>query len=561
MENEEILSSFISECFETLNNAEEFLLSLEKTLQEGNNYTPEDIQTLFRFFHNIKGTAGFFELESIISFTHNLETLLDLIRKEKKPLDLKTVDVILKSIDELRKLIAEVEAHKEDVPISETAKQVLEILQSLLNENSKPQTKSKRYEIFDEEEPPSKLTPNVSIEQKSIIPTTNKKDVRVPEIVLNQILNLMGELVVAESNVTQHPIVKSIGNDSLNSALNHLHKVLKEFQEVTLSLRMIPVQDLFKRMSRVVRDLQKHSNKQVQLEFLGEETRIDKSILDALVDPLVHLVRNAFDHGIELPPEREQKGKPKIGKIELQAFQSNNEVWVIVSDDGRGLDKEKIFDKAVQLGLVNQNSQLSEEEIHKLIFYSGLSTSSEITEISGRGVGMDIVKNTIEKLGGKIEIRSAKDKGVSFILRLPLTLGIMEGTTFKVENKFFTVPTTEVKEFVGLRGKERISLENNVQVVDVRNHFIPIFSIEEILSHSYQTEIKHDSILLIFQSHSKEIGIIADEVLGNQTVVIKGMESEFSKAKIISGFTILGDGSISLILDVSSIFNLLSNRI
>lgn len=555
MENEEILSTFISEAQETLSKAEEFLLYLEKILQSRESCRAEDVQTLFRFFHNIKGTAGFFELESIISFAHNVETLLDSIRKEEISLTLEIIDVLIKSVDELRNLINEIEIKKADVPLSESSKEVLELVQSFLS--TKPKTKvSKKYEIF-EEEP---LTKQGTISDTTLS-TKNRNDVRVPENVLNQILNLMGELVIAESNVTQHPVVKSISNDSLNSALNHLHKILKEFQEVTLSLRMIPLQDLFKRMARVVRDLQKHSTKQVHLEFVGEETRIDKSILDQLVDPMVHLVRNAFDHGIESPEERVQKGKPQTGKIELNAFQSSNEVWVIVSDDGRGLEKEKILSKAIQLGLAGDDSNLSDEEIYKLIFHSGLSTSTQVTEVSGRGVGMDIVKTTLEKLGGKIEIRSVPDQGVSFVLRLPLTLGIMEGTTFKVGDRFFTVPTTEVKEFVGFREKERISLENNIQVIDVRNHFIPIFSMKQILSQEISEDMKPNSIILIFQSNSKEIGIIANEVLGNQTVVIKGMESGFSKAKLISGFTILGDGSISLILDINAVFQFLSNKI
>ncbi len=440
------------------------------------------------------------------------------------------------------------------------------LLQSFLDDKTSLKLKAKKkYEIFEEvsqeESNTQRLLSSELLNQNLGVFTNHSKEVRVPEIILNQILNLMGELVIAESNVTQHPIVQSIANDSLNSALSHLHKILKEFQEVTLSLRMVPVKELFKRMSRIIRDLQKNSTKQVKLEFIGEETRIDKSILDALVDSLVHLVRNAFDHGIELPEEREKKGKPKFGKIELTALQSSNEVWIIVSDDGRGLDKEKILNKAVQIGLVKDGSQLSNEDIYKFIFHSGLSTSAEITDVSGRGVGMDVVKTQVEKLGGKIEIRSIAEKGVSFILRLPLTLGIMEGTTFKVGDKFFTVSTKEIKEFVGLRNKERIVLENKVEVVDVRNHFIPIFFMQQILSQNFETETKPDSLLLIFQSHSKEIGIIADEVLGNQTIVIKRMESEFPKAKVITGFTILGDGSISLILDIGAIFDFLSNKI
>ncbi len=440
------------------------------------------------------------------------------------------------------------------------------LLQSFLDDKTSLKLKAKKkYEIFEEvsqeESNTQRLLSSELLNQNLGVFTNYSKEVRVPEIILNQILNLMGELVIAESNVTQHPIVQAIANDSLNSALSHLHKILKEFQEVTLSLRMVPVKELFKRMSRIIRDLQKNSTKQVKLEFIGEETRIDKSILDALVDSLVHLVRNAFDHGIELPEEREKKGKPKFGKIELTALQSSNEVWIIVSDDGRGLDKEKILNKAVQIGLVKDGSQLSNEDIYKFIFHSGLSTSAEITDVSGRGVGMDVVKTQVEKLGGKIEIRSIAEKGVSFILRLPLTLGIMEGTTFKVGDKFFTVSTKEIKEFVGLRNKERIVLENKVEVVDVRNHFIPIFFMQQILSQNFETETKPDSLLLIFQSHSKEIGIIADEVLGNQTIVIKRMESEFPKAKVITGFTILGDGSISLILDIGAIFDFLSNKI
>lgn len=579
MDNAEILKQFIPEALDSLEKAESTVLELEECLQKKGNCDPEMLQVVFRYFHNIKGSSGFLGLDSLILVTHELETLLDQVRKKLKPVSLFLTEILFRSIDELKFILKEIHATGGDVPLSKSGQELLEKIKSELNQNKTAleTPKKKKFEIFEDEEIDSlgkeenqltiddnKNSNNQSLEYQEVGKTASitKKEIRVPEEKLNHLFNLMGELMIAESNVTQHPIAKSINNDSYQSALNRLHKTLKEFQEETLSLRMVPVQGLFHRMNRVLRDLQKNSDKKAHILYVGEETQIDKSIADALIEPMVHIIRNAFDHGIEEPSERESKGKSPKGKMELHAFQSSNEVWIVAKDDGRGLDRERILAKATQVGLVNSENTLSDEEVFSLIFEHGFSTAQEITEVSGRGVGMDVVKTSVEKLGGKIEIKSSKNLGTSFILRLPLTLGIMEGTTFRIENKFFSVPTVDLKEFVGLREKDQITLDNHTKVIEVRGQFIPIFNINEILPYreklNYTSE---NSILLIFQSDTKLIGLIVEEVLGNQSIVIKGMESNYDKAKEISGFTILGDGSISLILDMKVIFKNLSNKL
>ncbi|TGL65086.1 chemotaxis protein CheA [Leptospira jelokensis] len=612
MNREELLLGFIQEGFELIEDCENAILSIEEIQNSHGNFDEALMNNLFRSVHTFKGSSGLLKLETLVKLTHEAETLMDLLRNQKLLPSEELTQVLIDTFDRMRVLLSTVETLKANPEMDSPTEIQIQALQTEIKklqqnpEEKTPETlpkqdkkvyeifgeereptvvekdsKSKAYEIFGEtktEGTPKKqkfeifeetnkqeiaeVKPNTTqveriVEQNKPVISNIRKEIKVANDKLDSLLDLVGELVIAESNVTQHPTIKSIRNESLNSALTRFHKILLDLQEVAFSTRMIPISGVFQKMSRLVRDLQKQSGKKVLLHIKGEDTEIDKSIVDLIADPIVHILRNSIDHGLETPEERIQIGKSDTGNISLSARQSVNEVWVMIRDDGRGLDRNKIFAKAKQNGLISGDpSSFADQEVFNLIFLPGLSTAKEVSDISGRGVGMDIVRQNIVKLGGKIEIHSEFGKGTTFILRIPLSLGIMEGTVVRVGQKFFTIQTIELREFVSLRDKKEIELDEGQKVLDIRGTFIPIFNINQILNHKEQILYDNqDPLMIILEYERKLIGIRVDEIIGNQNVVIKPLMGIMENAQGVNGFTILGNGNVSLILDVKSIFS------
>ncbi|GBF43006.1 putative chemotaxis protein CheA [Leptospira ellinghausenii] len=609
MNREDLLLGFIQEGFELIEDCENAILAIEEIQNSHGNFDEELMNNLFRSVHTFKGSSGLLKLETLVKLTHEAETLMDLLRNQKLlPTD-ELTQVLIDTFDRMRVLLSKVETLKANPEMDPPTELQIQALQGEINKLKqhsivetvleKPKKEKKIYEIF-EEEPPKETkkksnvyeifdevsTQEVSKNKKfeifeeelkqtqtEVISNNSKierlgdqnkpvifnirKEIKVANDKLDSLLDLVGELVIAESNVTQHPTIKSIRNESLNSALTRFHKILLDLQEVAFSTRMIPISGVFQKMSRLVRDLQKQSGKKVLLHIKGEDTEIDKSIVDLIADPIVHILRNSIDHGLETPEERIDRGKVDTGNIYLSARQSVNEVWVMIKDDGRGLDRNKILDKAKQNGLISgDTSSLNDQEVFNLIFLPGLSTAKVVSDISGRGVGMDIVRQNIVKLGGKIEIHSQFGAGTTFVLRIPLSLGIMEGTVVRVGQKFFTIQTIELREFVSLRDKKEIELDEGQKVLDIRGTFIPIFNINQILNHKEQIIYDNeDPLMIILEYERKLIGIRVDEIIGNQNVVIKPLMGIMENAQGVNGFTILGNGNVSLILDVKSIFS------
>ncbi|TGN19976.1 chemotaxis protein CheA [Leptospira idonii] len=604
MSREQLLLDFIPEAFDLIQDCETSILEIEELGDEEGSYNEDLINNLFRSVHTLKGSSGLLKLESIVKLTHEAETLLDILRKESLLPNTDTCQVLINTCDQLRKLFQRVDETRQNPEFDDESQAIVEVLKREIR-NLKPEVaadsgfsrKNKPFEIFGEEikkpkfevfeDEPSSDSPGskpyeifgkepeikivsplqepVPTEVKAVVANNTtakqssavqKKEIKVANDKLDALMDLVGELVIAESNVTQHNLVKRVKNDDFNLSLTRLRKIVLDLQEVALSTRMIPISGVFQKMSRLVRDLQKKSMKKVVLQIEGEETEIDKSIVDLIADPIIHILRNSIDHGIESASEREELGKPEIGSIFLSARQSVNEVWIMIKDDGKGLDREKIIQKSIEKGVLTTDpSLLSDAEVYNLIFVPGLSTAKEITDISGRGVGMDIVKKNIEKLGGKIDIHSKPKKGTTFILRIPLSLGIMEGTVVRIGEKFFTVQTIELREFVSLRDKNPIFLEAGQKVIEVRGKFIPIFDINEVLNHREPLIYDNkDPLMLVIEYERKLLGIQVDEVVGNQNVVIKPLQGIMEEARGVNGFTILGNGNVSLILDVKSVF-------
>ncbi len=374
---------------------------------------------------------------------------------------------------------------------------------------------------------------------------------------LDQLLDLVGELVISEAMVTRNPDLSEIqGLDNFNKAARHHRKVINELQDVVMSIRMVPLAGTFQKMNRLVRDMSKRLNKPVELEIKGEETEVDKNIIEHLSDPLMHIIRNSIDHGIEYEEERISRGKPAQGTIKLEAKNEGGDVWITIKDDGGGLDKEKILARAMEHGLFeNTGAELSEQEIYSFILLPGFSTNAEVTEFSGRGVGMDVVAQNIEEIGGAVHIDSTAGKGTTISLKIPLTLAIIDGMGIRVGDSVYTVPITSIRESFKARENEVFLDPDGQEMIMVRGECLTILRLHEL--YKIQTAVRdiQDGIIMIAETDNRSICLFADELLGEQQVVVKALPKYLKKVKGIGGCTLLGNGKSSLILDVAGLMN------
>lgn len=420
--------------------------------------------------------------------------------------------------------------------------------------------KEKKNQIEEKEE---KNTISLPGEQK--ITTNLKKTVRVDVERLDSLLNLVGELVIDRTRLED--IIQRLKDyqelvqfrEILSDTTTHIGRVTNDLQMEIMKARMLPLAEVFNRFPRLIRDLARQSGKEIDFIIEGEETELDRSLLEEITDPLIHLLRNAVDHGIESREERINKGKPPQGKVILRAYQEENSVVIVVEDDGRGLDVEKIKDKVVGMGLVTPEevSKMSEREIVDFIFYPGFSTSDEVTEVSGRGVGMDVVKRNIERVNGQVRVESQLGVGTTFYLRLPLTLAIIRALLVKVGESIYSIPLSDVVEIEKVEKKDTYWV-NRVLTTLFRGKTLPLLWLEALLDSRKYNFISEDEIpevlyTVVVSASSSLAGLVVDEVLGEQEIVIKSLGSYMRDVRGLGGATILGDGGISLIIDVASL--------
>ncbi|MCX7708975.1 MAG: chemotaxis protein CheA [Clostridia bacterium] len=386
---------------------------------------------------------------------------------------------------------------------------------------------------------------------------SNQSIISVNVAKLDKLMDLVGEMVIAEAMVTQNPDLKGLELENFQKASRQLHKITSELQDMVMSIRMVPLSMTFQKMHRLVRDMGRKLDKEVQLELIGEETEVDKNIIEHISDPLMHLVRNAIDHGIEATEDREALGKAKAGKVTLEAKNAGSDVLVMVRDDGRGLDKERILHKARENDLLNKPEQeMSDKEIFNLIFLPGFSTKEAVSEFSGRGVGMDVVVKNIEAVGGMVSVDSMEGAGSTVTLKIPLTLAIIDGMNVRVGSSCYTIPTTAIKESFRPKEMDLIQDPDGNEMIMVRGQCHPILRLHQL--YGVRTEITEftDGILIMIEQDQKFFCIFADELLGQQQVVVKALPDYIKRTRKIQGLagcTLLGDGSISLILDVGGL--------
>ncbi len=378
--------------------------------------------------------------------------------------------------------------------------------------------------------------------------------IRVSTEKIDELMNTVGELVITQSMLTQLGTkIEGDVSEQLRAGLAQLERNVRELQESVMRVRMLPISFVFSRFPRMVRDLSGRLGKNVDLKVTGDQTELDKTVLEKIGDPLVHLVRNSVDHGIEMPDVRTAAGKSATGTVFLEAYHKGGNITVEVGDDGGGLNKSRILEKARSRGLIGANDTLTDEQIYELIFMAGFSTAEQTTDISGRGVGMDVVRRNIKELGGTIEVRSELGKGSRFIITLPLTLAIVDGQSVAVGTESYIVPLITIIESLQLKAGMVNRVAGQGEVFWFRDRYLPIVRVHEVFGVKPRTTQLHEGLIMVVEGEGRRVGLFVDDLLGQQQVVIKSLETNFRRVDGVSGATILGDGSVALILDVAGL--------
>jgi len=678
MDLSEFLDVFLEECFEGLEAMESGLLHLD----EGTDL--EEINTIFRAAHSIKGGSAAFGFDHISKFTHVMETLLDELRNGSRQVDKQIVDLLLASVDILREMVEGLKT--EDTPDEARVAELKTALEAAL-EGSEPadnteqnvqadtatpeartEAESARWQIrfipcpdlYREGNDPlrifealaelgqlkvqtdtsnlpplSELDPatchlrweatlegmvaeeqiheafswvegdcELEIEQTDIAQENARKEAPAPVVEtksdpkptpppsvakatpaakpakasanresgsirvsiekVDLLINLVGELVITQSMLNQAGLNQAQGGgptaEALLNGLAQLERNTRELQENMLQLRMLPINVAFSRFPRLVRDLCGKMGKKVDLVLSGEQTEVDKTVLEKIGDPLVHLVRNSLDHGLEIPEVRAAAGKPEQGRLELSAQHESGNIVIRISDDGAGLNREKILQKAIENGLVNDKEELSEERIDNLIFQPGFSTADKVSDLSGRGVGMDVVKRNINDLGGTVSIHSREGEGSTVVIRLPLTLAILDGQLASIGQDTYILPLISIVESLQIRRENLSSVAGSAELYRFREEYIPIIRLNSLLGNDGGIDSLEDGLLVVVEAEGQLAGLFVDRLQGQQQVVIKSLETNFQQLEGVSGATILGDGRVALILDIPGLIHLFHKK-
>ncbi len=589
-----LILDFITESTEHLETAEAALLELEVKPDDS-----EVLDLIFRGFHTIKGMAGFLNLSQIGSLAHSAENLLDMARNGQLLLTGNNTDIVFESIDTLKKMISKLQkaietgnavSPYETLPdlikkLKATAegqapvvamdttqakaddKKIDEILQP--KEESKETTsqepaQDRRAGVERRESTDRRTGLNADkytgperragVDRRTVGLVEEK--IKVSTTRLDKLINMAGELVIAQLMVSEEASTNESLDHGLKRKVAQQGKLVRELQDLSMSMRMVPIGGVFQKMARLVRDLSRKAEKQINFVTVGEDTELDRSIVDKIADPLVHMVRNSIDHGVESAEDRVKAGKNPEGRIELRAFHQAGNIVIEIEDDGKGLDKDRILQKAIDNGIVEPDAELTDEEIYKLIFHAGLSTAEKVTSISGRGVGMDVVRKNIETLHGKIDISSTKGKGTVFTIRMPLTLAIIDGQIVKIGNDRYIIPIISIINTLKPKAEQISSVQGRGELVMVRGQLIPLVRLYKLFGSVPKTEDPTKSLVVLVQEDDKNCCLMVDELLGQQQVVIKNLGEGLGQVKGVSGGSIMGDGKVSLILDIPGLMEL-----
>lgn len=562
-----LIQEFAAESCDRIAAAEAALLALEQTPEDA-----EQINTVLRAFHTIKGAAGFLGLGPIEKLAHQAEGLLIRARDGEVQIVGDHADLALRCGDALKGMIEQLAGMHvgQSVPVSRNHEGLLEILGQHAGTRS-PEARDKAasrsedplFDCWDEAE--GGRTGTIATQETApvggnTVATPADAGVRVGTERLDNLVNMVGELVVAQSIVAQHPDLPTDGRSDLQAAIDNAAKIVRELQGLAMSLRMVPLRKTFQKAARLVRDLERKSNKRIRFLIEGEDTEIDRNMVESLGDPLVHLIRNAVGHGIESPEQRTAANKPTVGTITLRAYHAAGNVVIELSDDGRGLDQEKILAKAAACGLVEPGRSLTGAETYGLIFHPGLSTAARVTDVSGRGVGMDVVKRGLDALRGAVEVTSGPGTGTTFVLRLPLTMAIIDAMVLRVGSERYLLPAVSVERCLQPGGGSVLTVAGRGEIVRHGDDLFPLLRLGRMFGVQASVADPAGSLLVIIEGCETRCALMVDEVLGRQQAVIKPLGDMLNDARGVSGAAILGDGRAGLILDAAGLVGLARRR-
>jgi two-component system chemotaxis sensor kinase CheA len=567
----ELKIGFLDEAGQLLTDTEQCFLALESETRD-----PGTLDNIFRLAHNLKGSAkavGFAEMGDL---THQLESLLLKMKSGEVPVQTETVSLLLRCNDHVRVMI---DGLRENLDATFDSTQLLSEIQAVMNGEihvSAPPAAQvgetsevvpdAQADGWSEEVPNNVLDlPVVSAakaasvaaakpeERKSSGGAAPEESIRVSFARLEKLLNFVGEMVILQTVLREQ--AGQSATPLMRRTVDQLGKVTKEVQDISMSLRMVPLKATVQKMHRIVRDTAKALGKQVNLELIGEDTEVDKTVLERLGDPLVHLVRNAVDHGIESAELRKERGKPELGTISLGAFHRSGSLVIEIKDDGGGLDPARLRAKAIEKGILREGSTISDKEAYQLIFAAGFSTKTDVTDVSGRGVGMDVVRTNIELLQGEIQIETGIGKGSCFRIVLPLTLAIIDGMIIRSNNERYVIPLVQVHESLQPQAADVKVMTGIGEILLLRGENLPLFRLSHLLASKAPHRNASDCIAIVIRTNDKPFAVLVDDIIGQQQVVIKSLGKELQGVKGFSGSVILGDGRPSLILEVQELIS------
>jgi two-component system, chemotaxis family, sensor kinase CheA len=584
-EDGELLREFINESREHLDNIEQGVLVLEQHPADA-----ETLNTVFRAFHTFKGGAGFLNLLPVNRLAHSLESLLDLARQGKLVISRPVIELILRGWDTLKSFIDEIEGQLAgsrpvapiQIPTVKLKRDVLALMESVATNGAvqpsaaaaapEPSANlvaaplpvaeptavpSPKAEPAAPAEPLGAGQPTPSEPSPQSHRAEQAAAVKVDTAKLDALLDLVGEMVIAQSLVTQDLNQLAELNPRFARNMAQLSQISRDLQRVSMSLRMLPIRGAFQKMARVVRDLSTKQHKQVQLLTSGEDTELDRGVVEELNDPLLHMIRNSIDHGIEPAEVRVANGKPALATVHLRAFHQGGNIVLEIADDGAGLNKDRILAKAIERGLTTPDAKHTEEEIFKFIFAPGFSTAAKVTDISGRGVGLDVVRRNLERLRGCVDVSSTLGQGTLFKITLPLTLAIIDGLVVQVGQERYILPTLAVRESFRPHAEMFSTVQGRGEVVNVRGRLLPLLRLYECFGLTPGSTDPTKGIIVVVQAGTDYRCLLVDGLLHKQEVVIKSLNELMAhQNRFLAGAAILGDGRVALILDVNALVHL-----
>jgi two-component system chemotaxis sensor kinase CheA len=573
----EMRQNYILESDEMLETVEQSLLEIDRS---GNRQ--ESLDTAFRCIHSFKGNCGFMGLADLERLSHCIENVLECMKSGATSSTDQNISIIMRTMDSIRSAVADVS--NGGTGLIKGCDLMVDLLQGLtpaLDVDSKKlklgeilvargiasasevdtalKLQGKTFDeiLLDEIPSPADATESAFAEQDRMgIRKIFRRDIRVDLDKLDLLMDLVGEMVIAQMMVIHNTDLRGKGYDldNFEKSCHHLERISTDLQDVALAIRMVPLTTTFRKMIRLVHDLAIKFSKKVRLELKGEETEVDKTVIEHISDPLVHIIRNAIDHGMETPERRRELGKDETGVIVLDARYDGGDVVILISDDGAGLSRERIVKKSLATGLLRGNPDaVKDEDLYGLIFEPGFTTAELVTDVSGRGVGLDVVKRNLEKIRGRVDIKSAPDRGTTFILHIPLTLAIIEGMLVRVGQSKYIIPLLAIMESFRPHEQHITVLPSGAEMVKVRDSLLQVSRLYRLHAIQPDTENLHEGILVVVENQGEQLCLFVDQVIGQIQTVIKGLPDYIGDVEGLSGCCIMGDGEVCLILDIDSL--------